>query len=113
MPGSDDGTIISSMTMRGACASAPVAIVAANAAIAIVGNLIVSSRLLLTRLAVIDRVRPHIGGGGDAVRHVEEAGHRRNVPDIAVGKSGAAQPLAIGFFHAPGRGGELDREVEH
>src|SRR5665213_3175062 len=67
----------------------------------------------LARVAVIDRVRPHVGGGSDAVRHVEEAGDRRNVPDIAVEKSGAPQPLAVSFLHARRRSGELDREVEH
>ena len=37
-------------------------------------------------LPVIDAVRPHIGGGCHAIRHVEEAGDGGNVPNIAIAK---------------------------
>ena len=41
----------------------------------------------LPPLPMIDRVRAHICRAGDAVRHVEETRHRRNVEDIAIGKA--------------------------
>src|SRR5580658_3439531 len=41
-------------------------------------------------LAVIDAVRPHVGRGCNAIRHVEEAGDGGDVPDVALGKAGAA-----------------------
>ena len=64
-------------------------------------------------LPMIHAVRPHVGGGGDAVGHVEEAGDGGDVPDVAVGKAGAAQPRAILLLDQPRLGGELDGEVEH
>src|SRR6185437_3843406 len=67
----------------------------------------------LPRLPVVRAVWPHVGGGGHTIRHVEKAGDRRNVPDVAVGEADAPQPLAVAFLDAPGRSGELDREVEH
>src|SRR5712691_2892194 len=65
------------------------------------------------RLAVIDAVRPHVGRGRDPVRHVEEAGDRRNVPDVAVGKFGLAKAFAVRFRDLPGLGGQLFGEIEH
>jgi hypothetical protein len=44
---------------------------------------------MLPRLPVIIHIGPHIGGRCHAVRHIEETGHRRNVPDIPVGESNA------------------------
>ena len=38
-------------------------------------------------LPVIDAVRAHVGGRGDAIRHVEKAGHGGDVPDVAIGKA--------------------------
>ncbi len=67
----------------------------------------------LTRHGVIDAVRPHVGRGRNAVRHVEESGNRRDVPDVAFGKSGAPQPLAVAVFHRPWLACQLDRKVEH
>src|SRR6185437_14873067 len=67
----------------------------------------------LSCLPVINRVRPHVARGCDAVRHIEEADDGGNVPDVAFRESGATQPFAVALLDAPGRGGELDREVEH
>src|SRR5262245_15611671 len=44
---------------------------------------------MLPRLPVIIHIGPHIGGRGHAVRHIEEPGHCRNIPDIPVGESDA------------------------
>src|ERR1051325_4480193 len=76
-------------------------------------RIIFPSTAELPRPAVIGRVRPHVSRAGDAVRHVEEAGDRGNVPDVAIGESGAAQALAVVFLHAPRRGGEFHRKIEH
>ena len=48
-----------------------------------------------SRLRVIVGVGLHRGGRGDAVGHVEEAGDRGDVPDVAVGEAGGAQRLAV------------------
>src|SRR5581483_654209 len=66
-----------------------------------------------SRLAVIDAIRPHVGRRGHAVGHVEEAGDRGDVPNVAVAEPGPAQRLAIVAFDQPRLGGELHREVEH
>ena len=58
-------------------------------------------------------VRAHVGGRGDAVRHVEEADDGRNVPDVARAETGAAQALAVAFFDGPRLRRQFDREVEH
>src|SRR5580693_6634956 len=52
-------------------------------------------RKTLSGLAVVNAVRPHVGGGRHPVRHVEEAGHRGDVPDVAVAEAYAAQRIAI------------------
>src|SRR6185295_3801667 len=35
------------------------------------------------------------------------------IPNVAVGESDAAQPFAVPFFDAPGRGRQFDRKIEH
>src|SRR5215470_20295031 len=67
----------------------------------------------LSRLPVINAVRPHVGRRGEAVGHVVEGGDRGDVPDVAVGEAGAAQRLAVRLLDLPGPRRELDREVEH
>ncbi len=63
---------------------------------------------------VIVRVRPHVGGRRDAVRHVEEADHRRDVPDIAFGKACAAQAASRSASSTlAGRAVSFDGEIEH
>src|SRR3954454_14820207 len=76
-------------------------------------RIIFPSEAELARLAVIGRVRPHVGRAGDTGRHVEEAGERGNIPDVAVGEAGAAQRRAVASFHAPRCGREFYREIEH
>src|SRR6266511_3923653 len=73
-------------------------------------RMVMSPVMLSPPLPVIHAVRPHVGGRGDAVRHVEEAGDGGNVPDVAVGKTGAAQQHAVGLVHGPWLGGELHGE---
>src|ERR1043166_2176331 len=111
MPGSD-GTIISSTTIFGACADAWAANVAAAAAASHEIERMVSSRSL-SRLPMIDAVRPHVGRRGEAVGHVVEGGDRGDVPDVAVGEAGAAQRLGVRLLALPGPRRELDRECDH
>src|SRR6516225_7290326 len=66
-----------------------------------------------TRLTMIDAVRPHIGRGGDAVGHIEKSGDGGDVPNVAIGKSGAAQARAILLLHEPRLAGEFDGKIEH
>src|SRR5437762_11863912 len=135
MPGSAAGTIISSVTslgavaavaaaimfsrtICGACAKAPVARTLAIAARII--DLIVSScaglfflasivwRLFSTGLRMVDLIGSHVGRRRHAVRHIEEGGDRRNVPDVAIGEAGLAQARAIVVLDRPRLGRELD-----
>src|SRR5262245_5958237 len=111
MPGSD-GTMMSSLTSCGVCAKAPVAMVAATAPIIIAVDFI-SPSSMSSRLAVIHGIWPHVGGRGNTVRHVEEPRHRRDIPDVALGKSSAAQALAIRFLDRPRLGRELCGKIQH
>src|ERR1700693_3794531 len=98
MPGSDDGTIISSITIFDDWASAAVVDAATRMAASIsvglmIGSLAISLVEFSARLAVIDRVRPHVGSRRDAVRHVEKGRDRRDVEDVAGGAAGATESL--------------------
>ena len=62
---------------------------------------------------MILRVRPHVGGRRQPVRHVEKGRHGRNVPDVAIGKAGLAKSCAVGLLDLVGRLGQLDGEIEH
>ncbi len=77
------------------------------------GSVQFTPKFPLPALLVIHAVRPHVGGGGDAVGHVEEAGDGGDIPDVAVGKAGAAHALAILLLDQPRLGGELDGKIEH
>src|SRR3979411_2102562 len=68
---------------------------------------------VLSRLPVIDAVRPHVGRRGETVGHVVEGGDRGDVPDVAIGEARAPQLLAVLRLDLPGRSGELHREIEH
>src|SRR5437588_8676965 len=67
----------------------------------------------LPRLAVIGAIWPHVGGGGEPIGHVVERRDRGDVPDVAIGEAGAAQPLAVLLFDLPRLRRELDGEVKH
>src|SRR5215470_19523111 len=111
MPASD-GTMMSSLTSCGVCAKAPVAMVATTAPIIIAVDFI-SPSSISSRLAVIHGVGTHVSRRGNAVRHVEEPRHCRDIPDVALGKSGAAQARAIVFLDRPRLGRELCSKVQH
>src|SRR5947209_3861844 len=94
------------------CAAHSVASTIANAARPALGkNRIASGRL--SPLPVINRVRAHVGRARDAVRHVEEARDRRDVPDVPIGEADAAQALAVFLLDRPRLVGDLHGEIEH
>src|SRR6202011_3445659 len=55
----------------------------------------------LPRLAVINAVGPHIDRRRDPVGHVVEGCNRGDVPDVAIGKACAPQPLAVLLLDFP------------
>src|SRR5215472_7775957 len=62
---------------------------------------------------MVDRIRPHVRGARDPVRHVEEARDRGDVPDVARREPGLAQRRAVRLLDRPRFGRELDGEIEH
>src|SRR5436305_14562468 len=97
MPGSD-GTIISSVTRRGACANVAVESTVIEAIANVMREFILCSLRSpprSARLAVIGGIGPHVGGGGAPVGHVVERRDRRDVPDVAVAEARLAQPRAV------------------
>src|SRR6516165_3886313 len=68
---------------------------------------------VLSRLPVIDAVRPHAGRGCEPIGHVIEGGDRSDIPDVTIIEACAAQALAIFLLDLPRRIRELDRKVKH
>ena len=44
------------------------------------------------------RLRAHIGGGGEPVRHIEERREGGDIPDVAAGEPKLAQKIAVGVL---------------
>src|SRR5215470_3087334 len=67
----------------------------------------------LSRLPVINAVRPHVGRRGEAVGHVVEGGDRGDVPDVTIAEADAAQRGAVLLLDLPRLDRQLDRKIEH
>src|SRR3954462_9349062 len=53
------------------------------------------------------------GEVGQTVRHAEEGGNRRDIPDVLVAEAVPAQHRAVGLVHRLGLPRDLHGEIEH